>query len=150
MKRVFKPILRNLNKVSGSMMALLGFAGFSCENATDAYGSPYVEYAIKGRVLSEKESTPLEGIQVDLFQDEEIVYPYKTAYTDTNGEFALNALTTPNEKVTVISKDNGQTFVNDTSTVTFKKEDFKGSDGNWFFGKAEKELLILLEGKGNE
>lgn len=157
MDKAYHLLLSCTNKLLAGLLTLLGFSLASCEKwGACEYGSPYAEYEIKGKVMNEAGET-IPDIQViipDLNSKVDGQYLYgDTLKTNNGGEFnAKIGLTSFGEAVTfkVITKDidgekNGGLFEDKETEVAFKEEDLKGKSGNWYFGKAEKEVSITIK-----
>lgn len=145
------------NKVLAGILTLLGFSMVSC-NTEEEYGSPYAEYEIKGKVVNE-EGKAIPGIQVVLTETPSYTsssYAYcDTLQSGNKGEFNRNVgihSVGNDQKFELRAKDidgedNGGLFEEETTEVLFKKEDLKGASGNWYYGKATKEVTIVMKNK---
>lgn len=155
MNKAYHLCLAATNKLLAGLLTLMGFSMTSCNTEVE-YGSPYATYEIKGKVVDEA-GTAIPGIQVVIAEsvDEEYaLYAYRdTLKSNRNGEFEVKiGLPTFGDNTSFQIKtkdldgiDNGGKFEDITTEVSFKKEELKGGDGNWYQGKAEKDVTITLE-----
>lgn len=143
--------------LSGALV-LLGFG--SCSNASDdegggrlEYGTPTVDFQIKGKVTSE-EGDPLKGIQVIVRHawDNRPEGGADTLYTDAKGEFSGKELTVgaiAEQKAyfnDVDGEANGGAFKSDS--VALKNMDNKkvgDGNGHWYNGKYELSTTVKLK-----
>ncbi|MGN0091550.1 MAG: radical SAM-associated putative lipoprotein [Alistipes sp.] len=81
-----------VNRILAAMLVLLGFASCGKDN-TDIgdipveYGTPYVDYQIKGTV-TDNSSTPIKDIKVVVSYIPQTTKDDITVYTDANGRFS--------------------------------------------------------------
>ena len=144
-----------MKKILGCLLALLGFAG--CESITNGgeeYGSPYVEYSVKGEVTNGENA--LDNVEVKFF------HPYystmwKSVVTDKVGKYQVqerNSYIGPHDtlKLKVIVDDLSNKYQSDTANVMFLKSDFSGKKKNdyWFEGSAEKTVNFTLKKKDDK
>lgn len=152
MKKLREFFKKNYAAVVAAVLGLLGFSVASCDavitnEPTNEYGCPHADFVISGRVTATENSTAIEGIQVvsENYRD--------TVYTDENGVYHISDQSVfPPDSVSIIFTDidgesNGGEFSSKTETVRFQRSDFKGGDGSWYKGKAEKELNVELKKK---
>lgn len=147
MKKLSKTILKLINGILAVFLGLLGFS--SCEKMSpDMYGCPHADYIIKGKVLN-KTDKPIPGIEVcsPLYEGRA-----DTLYTDKNGEFTYRRESLPDKEIPLFFSDidgdaNGGNFAPDSTNVSFKGVKLEGGDGDWYEGKAEKEVTIKLKEK---
>lgn len=157
MNKAYHFYLSVTNKVLAGILTLLGFSMVSC-NTEEEYGSPYAEYEIKGKVVNE-EGKAIPGIQVVLIETPSNIHS-SYAFCDTlqsgsKGEFNKHIDILPvgyEQKFELRAKDidgedNGGLFEEETTELLFKKEDLKGASGNWYYGKATKEVTIVMKNK---
>lgn len=95
-----KRINQAMQGILSALLALLGFG--SCDKiGADEYGSPYLEYQVKGQVTDEK-GNPIEGIRV-MVENETYGFSVNhdglwkhafadTVYTDANGRFTSHEI----------------------------------------------------------
>lgn len=157
MNKAYHLCLAATNKLLAGLLTLMGFSMTSC-NTDVEYGSPYATYEIKGKVVDEA-GTAIPDIQVVIAEsvDEEYaLYAYRdTLKSNDKGTFDANiGLTSFGENTTFEIKTedidgelNGGQFEEKTTEIAFKREDLKGADGHWFYGKATKEVTIVLKNK---
>ncbi|WP_195373352.1 MULTISPECIES: radical SAM-associated putative lipoprotein [Parabacteroides] len=141
------------NRILAGLLTLLGFSVTSC-GGEDEYGCPYAEYEIKGKVVNDK-GAAIPNIQVVIpapFEANEYMWG-DTVTTNKSGEFDIKpAVTSFGEDITfkIKTKDidgeaNGGLFEDKETEIAFKKEDLKGANGNWYYGKATKEVTITMK-----
>lgn len=116
------------------MMAasMLGFAT-ACENkrTVDMYGTPYIDYRIKGKV-TDKDGNPIKGIQVSGDHN-------KPTATDSDGSYELNGRGWPQKTeltfTDIDGPENGGEFAEKLIEIKFTEADRtdKG-DKNWYSG----------------
>ena len=142
-----------VSKTYGRILAILmAWFGFSCNDSTDngdimpEYGVPSATFKAKGVVTSQTDNSPIEGIRAVLKTKQEYPYGIDTVYTDNKGtfnlkslnyEFAFNKLYV--ELSDVDGEENGS-FLDTEIEIDYSKEKFKGGDGHWYAGEAEKDL----------
>ena len=141
-----------MKKILGCLLALLGFAG--CESITNGgeeYGSPYVEYSVKGEVTDGQNS--IENVKVKLFYPfQDSLYVWKSEITDKDGKYQIQTSDVgPHETLTltIVADDLNNEYQSDTANVTFLKSDFSGKRkrDSWFEGSAEKTVNFTLKKK---
>ena len=128
----------------------LGILGITCSACVyTKYGCPYAEFEVKGKV-TDQAGQPLKDIRV-------VVNRYDTTKTDSLGQYyketqLMGAVTgmVPIEAVDMDGEANGGTFAPTTVYVNLTKKDFKDGDGDWYEGKAMKEVNFKLEKKETE
>ncbi len=135
------------------LLSLLGFVG--CDKTQeDMYGTPYADYAVKGRV-TDAAGTPIAGIEVKrpfgvadpsaVRTDAQGAYTFEAdgdilycapvlAFTDTDGPA------------------NGGDFATKEVEVVFTKENQTGAGtGNWMYGRFERTGVdVVLEEKAEK
>lgn len=142
-----------LSRILTATLGVLGFAG--CDgsgNNEDMYGSPIVEFQVKGMVLSPEEK-PLEGVQV-IVRRAWNNHPMEadTLYTNTQGEFESPEYRTvgiDQQKVyfnDVDGEANGGAFEADSVMLKdMKVEQRKKGDGAWYNGKFRYSVVQKLK-----
>ena len=139
-----------MKKILGCLLALLGFAGCeSITNSAEEYGSPYVEFSIKGEVTDGENA--LENVEVKLFHPH-FSTSRMSGMTDKDGKYQISARDIgPYDtlKLKLIPDDLNNKYECDTAYVTFLKSDFSGKKKNdyWFAGSAEKTVNFTLKKK---
>lgn len=157
MKKIYRPLLKGTN---WALVGLLGILGCSaCDEPVDEYGTPYAQYAIKGKVTDTK-GTPIPGIQVKAgtkndrqwMQENPADYPYRTV-SNAKGEYAINLATFGKEDFTVYAEDidgeaNGQ-FKTDSTLVEGNKMQMTGG-GHWDEGRGQVTVDFSLTESNEE
>lgn len=149
MKKTFNKICNFIKKKENRLLFLiLSLAGVitNCNddsnNVEPMYGAPNADFIINGKVKSSAAQQPINNIQLIMRND--------TAFTNENGEFIIKNNGSPQDtifKLTIKDIDgnaNG-TFQPQEVTVTFPANSFVGGDGNWYLGKVEKNIDLVLE-----
>ena len=142
-------ISRTYSKILAILMAWLGY---SCDilHPAKEYGTPTATFKAKGIVLSQENDVPIEGIRAVLKTDRGVAgYGIDTVYTDNKGvfnlisakdEFAHNKLYV---ELCDIDGDKNGSFTDKDVEADYSKETFKGGNGNWYRGEAEKDLGLV-------
>lgn len=156
MDKTYRFYLSISNKILAGLLTLLGLSTTSCGSECE-YGSPYATYDIKGKVVNEK-GTAIPDMQVIIpapdTDNEEDLFVYRdTLLTNSTGEFNKRLeVGSFGEDITfkiaiqdIDGEANGGLFEDTVTEVTFKKEDLKGGDGNWYAGNAKKDITITMK-----
>ncbi len=122
------------------LLSLLGFAGCD-ETQEEMYGTPYAEYAVKGRV-TDAAGTPVAGIEVRRSFG---VSDPAAVRTDAQGAYTFEAsgdvLYAP-PVLTFTDTDgpaNGGDFAEKEIEVVFTESDRTGQrEGSWMYGRFER------------
>ncbi len=147
-----------LKSVTAAVLGILGFA--SCEKALDIneeggmicmYGQPYADFKAVGTV-KDKSGKPLEGIRVAVRLTVPSSSEVKdTVYTDSKGEYILNAQTFNGpSSVRIVFEDidgaaNGGEFEKAEATPDVKQT--KKGDGSWNKGAFEARANVKMNKK---
>ena len=147
-----------LKSVTAAVLGILGFA--SCEKALDIneeggmicmYGQPYADFKAVGTV-KDKSGKPLEGIRVAVRLTVPSSSEVKdTVYTDSKGEYILNARTFNGpSSVRIVFEDidgaaNGGEFEKAEATPDVKQT--KKGDGSWNKGAFEARANVKMNKK---
>lgn len=151
MKKGKSFLLRGVNGLLGGLLAMLGFS--TCETE-DMYGSPHVDFTIKGTVLNEA-NDPLPDIQVRISPYALGVNRLDTLYTDEKGKFTCKNSCLGFEKFGEIpflfsdvdGEANKGTYESDSIAVSFDKDELKEGDKEWLVGTIEKNIVVKLKEK---
>ncbi len=136
-----KKIVRTVNCVLGAALALLGFS--ACDGTmADEYGTPTVDYQVKGTVTDEA-GNPIENIQVTLENETD------TMRTDANGQFQSPELRSISISPRIKFEDtdgsaNGLFVSTTTSLDEAEQTQLEKGDGNWYQGKFEVNIQQQL------
>ena len=151
MKNLSYIILKTFNSI---LIGLLTILGFSCSNEDDQniiiceYGSPYAHFYIKGKVTDEQ-NNPVSNAQI-LVKSPDTNHEWlqcDTLYTNQQGAFELKKSDFPVSKyrfITSAEEGKERLLANDTTLVSFSREDFKDGE-RWFEGNVEKDIKITLK-----
>lgn len=130
----------------------MAWLGYSCDilQPKVEYGTPSATFKAKGIVISQENEIPIEGIRAVLKTDRGVAgYGIDTVFTDNKGifnlkskksEFAYNKLYV---ELCDIDGDKNGSFTDKDVEADYSKEKFKGGDGHWYRGEAEKDLGIV-------
>jgi putative lipoprotein (rSAM/lipoprotein system) len=148
-----KKLLRGGNKIIAFFMAMLGFTS-SCKDSymADMYGSPYADYIVKGKVVSEKDNSSIKGIQIRVSASIG-GYTTQTAalLSDKNGNYSVlysdYNITQVNLSFNDVDGAENGSFQSVDTLMTFSKSDLTGKDSNYYMGSSEKVLNIKLKPK---
>lgn len=145
-----KHILKSSNRIYGYIIGLLGFSMGcqACGQHADMYGQPHADYKISGRV-TDASNNPIKGIEITV---KDVYYDEAKPQTDASGNYSIEFSEFPNQTIEILYKDidgaeNGGAFADQTEKIPFQSEDFTGGSGNWYDGKAEKVVNVVLEEK---
>lgn len=136
---------------------LLGFT--ACGEGSVEYGTPVMDYQVKGRVTAE-DGKPLEGIQVVIkdegyhaYQKEDgsTVMGNDTVYTDADGQFVSHQASAGWVDLAkavfndVDGEAHGGTFKSDSVRVAdMESKQVQKGDGGWYGGKYEYSTEMKL------
>lgn len=151
MKKAYLTFLKGINGILVAILGLLGIQMTGCFPIV-AYGSPYADYVIKGKVTNTS-GTGITGIEVKAatqydkeYMDEE-EYPYKSL-TNTEGEYRFTLKTSGPVDFTVYANDidgemNG---LYQSDSIFIEKDDIKlhGSKG-WYEGGGKATVNFKLK-----
>lgn len=138
--------IKFLKKYS-ALIAVVGlFSSSSCSMVQPVeYGTPSARYVVDGKVTDNSTGKPIENIRVSMGGD--------TAFTKADGSYGIvRDVTFPKDTSFTLKfedtdgSDNGQ-YANLDTVVKFKKSEFKGSDGKWYYGENHKNIDIKLNKK---
>lgn len=139
--------IKFLKKYSALIAVVVGlFSSSSCCMVQPVeYGTPSARYVVDGKVTDNGTGKPIENIRVSMGGD--------TAFTKADGSYGIvRDVTSPKDtSFTLKFEDmdgsaNGQ-YANLDTVVKFKKSEFKGSDGKWYYGENHKNIDIKLNKK---
>lgn len=149
-------------KLVGQLLSwLLLLLGFSACEEREEYGTPTVDYQVKGKVTTAS-GEAVKGIQVVVkdqhgtFKQKEqwMYYHNDTIYTDANGEFIsreASSFSLSDQKVCFYDVDgelNGGTFESDSVGLKeMAQKRIKKGSGNWYGGKYELGCEVKLNKK---
>ena len=144
MKSKFRSIY---SKILSACLVLLGFSACDIINTGCEYGVPSANYKVSGIVVSsDDEKKPIENIRVVMVEYYEREFLYgDTVFTDSGGKFEIkrdDGYTYNQFKIKiqdVDGEDNGL-FEDVEQVIEFKNSDYKGGDGSWYRGEAQKDM----------
>ena len=139
-----------MKKILGCLLALLGFAG--CESITtggEEYGSPYVEFSVKGEVTNGENA--LDNVEVKMLTPF-LGEVWQSKITEKDGKYSFPQNRFPaydTVQIPIVADDLNNKYESDTSFVTFVRSDYSGKKKNddWFCGSAEKTVNFTLKKK---
>lgn len=136
----------------GWALGILGMsaATTSCINIfRDMYGTPTMDYEIKGRVIDAQDGKPVEGLEVSKAFDE---WSVQAVLTDGDGRFDVSGQAFPYDTLTLkvvdIDGEKGGLYETQKSIVNLKQTE-KGS-GSWYHGKYEADNVEIKVKKASE
>lgn len=113
------------------------------------YGSPFIEFKLKGKVVSSHNETPVKGIAVTYTNEKTNIESKDTVWTAADGGFEYNGADFPTESVILKFTDvDGISNVDEfrTKEVQVKLSKEQDGEGNWNMGVyTADDLLIKLE-----
>ena len=151
-----KRFLKWYDHVFSAMMVILGFS--SCDKVIDSpaeYGSPNMEYQLKGTVTDEESGKPIRGIQarrvwIGVEEGRAVVHPVDSVTTDDAGVFVFPLEHAPaymgsdyGENMALVTEDvdgedNGGHYESDTVMVNkLEMKKVGEGDGKWYKGRYE-------------
>ena len=122
-------------------------AAISCDNNIEVapmygvpvveYGSPFMEYRIKGQVVSSNSGDPIKGIAVTYINEATKQESKDTVWTTSNGEFECHGTDFPTESIILKFTDvdgveNIAEF--DSKSVRMALKKVEDGDGRWNMG----------------
>ena len=145
-----------ISRTYGKILAvLMAWLGYSCNifNPAEEYGTPSATFKAKGTVISQENDVPIEGIRAVLKvpwdSTNEHFYGIDTVYTDSKGTFYLKsqkhefAYKKLYVELTDVDDEKNGSFTDMDVVADYSDEKFKGGNGNWYRGEAEKDLGII-------
>jgi putative lipoprotein (rSAM/lipoprotein system) len=146
-------LLQGGNRIIAFFLTLLGFT-YSCKDSymADMYGSPYAEYIVNGKVVSERDNSSIKGIQIRISSSHgKNTSNTEALSSDTNGNYSVMYTEYGIDQINLSFEDvdgpeNGS-FQSVDTLMTFSKSDLSGKVGSWFMGSSEKILNIKLKQK---
>lgn len=159
MKNLQKNWIKVYNYFLVAILGLLGFSGCDkVEEFAPEYGMPHAKYELKGKVINSRKGL-LSDMQVVVGEIEnrellKYVYYRDTLYTDSKGEFFYkDDYAWPGSKLrakfTGIQK-NGEISIYKPDSIDVDMGELTGASGNWYEGKASKEVTINVKEKEQE
>ena len=158
MKKLNRSILRKINYCIGLILPLFGVAcnvlvpeygvPEPLDPFEDAYGVPYAEFQISGRVENSQKQA-IKGIEVSIKQTNN---PYKQTplakdTTDADGSFEFSFTEFPVNELLITTLDIDSTengsYRRDSVLITPEFKDVPGS--NWHHTTEVKDIVITLE-----
>ena len=135
-----------------ALLGLLGFASCGC-SALDMYGTPTVDFTIKGKV-TDAEGNPIKDIAVSLETDSGTVMQSTTTAAD--GTFTTTKTGTDNwlfyDSVLIFTDTDGEANGGDFATYEVETDNLpktkvKEGDGAWYQGEYEFTADVKLTKK---
>lgn len=153
-----------VDRLTKAAMAMLGFSGTavlsSCENNMVAmYGTPTVEYTVKGTVRN-MDGKPVSGIRAVIVNEDAYEAPRDTVYTDKDGKyesrlyesFGFGADDLDKASVIFEDADGDENGRYETKEVGFGSFEFRQveEESGFFNGRFEVTGNVTLEEKKDE
>jgi len=146
-------LLQGGNRIIAFFLAILGFAS-SCRDSfmADMYGSPYADYIVKGKIVSEKDNSSIKGIQISVSASLGAnTSSTEALFSDANGNYSVMykeyGITQINLRFSDADGVENGSYQSVDTLMTFSKSDLTGKVSNYFMGSSEKVLNIKLKPK---
>ena len=147
MAKIKKSFFRKYNYLLSLLLSFWGIQ--SCIhpiNTSCEYGTPSADYEIIGIVKDSETGNAIKNI--------EVATDYRNANTDSLGNYKLLINDFPDNKIYLVTfkdidGDTNGSYQDKDTLVDFKESDLGGggADGDWYKGKAQKEITIKLNKK---
>ncbi len=128
--------------------------GFSCDivgGGYDEYGCPTADFVVNGNVKSSETDKPIENIKVVVRSNDTLDYKLDSIHTNANGFFKFSPYNFPYKTASyrfiftdIDGAENGLFKKLDT-VIRFEDIEYTGGDGNWYEGRAERNIDIELQ-----
>lgn len=131
-----------------AILSLLGFATACKEEMVEMYGTPRVDFRVRGKV-TDPQGRPIPGIAVNTPYDE------TKALSDAEGRYDLSGHMVSSETELIFTDtdgpENGGTFVEKTLPVRFTEADRTGAGDGWYRGSFSRtDENVTLEREESE
>ncbi|MDR0561027.1 MAG: radical SAM-associated putative lipoprotein [Prevotellaceae bacterium] len=145
-----------INRTLAGLVTLLGFSNCDRIESPVEYGSPHVDYTVKGKVTDKFTGNPVEGIRVGyspVRNSDTASWGYMSkifTLTDANGEFKItesndfNPSTVPVYVEDIDGEANGS-YTSDTLSIDFKNAPQTGKPAGWYKGEYTATVHVELE-----
>ena len=155
MKNLNHIFLKKFNAVFVALLALFGFSACILNEPKSMYGTPQVDFVVKGTVVDKTNNQPIEGIKVKLFKGwfTDIYgnnqYVYHAENTDENGVFKIRGtgVGLPQPRVRFVDIDGDENGLFEDKTVEFDWKDAEQTrppSGFWNSGELTKTINARL------
>ena len=160
MKKINRSFLKKFNAILVALLAVFGFA--RCERVQPLeYGTPQVDFVVKGTVVDKTNNQPIEGIKVKLFKGwftdiyGDNQYVYHAENTDENGAFKIRGsdVDLPQPRVRFVDIDGDENGLFEDKTVEFDWKDAEQTrppSGFWNSGEFTKVINAGLTPREEE
>jgi putative lipoprotein (rSAM/lipoprotein system) len=141
MKALRFKALTAYNRLIAYLMGLLGFAS-ACIPEPVEYGMPQATFRLKGTVQSNGTELYIPGIKVIMGDD--------TTITNNQGYFEASQIEMPDDQTFIVQfldidgANNGR-FADIDTTINFIDPVFIDSDGKWYKGETERDIIIKMD-----
>lgn len=128
------------------LTAILAFMGIAACASEELYGCPSADYKFNGTVKDQK-GMRLNNIHVELkaVYNEKETHFLNDVNTDKYGDYLFDLTNQGSySKFRIICSDPDSVYVADSTTFSVE---YKGGDGDWYDGKAEKTVDFVLKKK---
>lgn len=119
------------------LSVLLGIMGIAACTSAELYGCPNADYKFNGNVKNQ-DGENLEKMNISVKDY------YKTTQTDAEGNYNMEFNSLLGTPITIYCSDPNEEYKPDS--LVFYVE-YKGGDGDWYQGKAEKTVNFVLKKK---
>ena len=142
-----------MSRACAFAMAVLGIT--SCADSTNGddpticmYGTPTGSFEIKGAVTAESNDAPVGDAVIVLKSSPNGVQLIPQAETDTKGEYRLDGIGFPAEKVRVVCTPTAESgLAADSADVELKYLKDGKTESVWYMGRAESTVNFKLKAK---
>ncbi|MFT4221708.1 radical SAM-associated putative lipoprotein [Dysgonomonas sp.] len=135
------------SKIISFLLVLLGFSSCSLIDPKDEYGVPSAKFKVKGQVVDAETENSIGNIKAALGLPSEQdgvkgVYYIDSVYTGKDGKFEVDIRDYPDIRKLVLKIEDSEKEIFETrvDTIDFTGSNFSGGSGNWYEGKAVKDL----------
>lgn len=145
-----------MSRACAFAMTVLGITSCADSTAPDdpmicMYGTPTGSFEIKGAVTAEGSDAPVGDAVITLKSSQEGLLLLPPAETDTKGEYRLEGIGFPAEKVRVVCTPPEESGLDADSTdveLKFIKDD--KTESVWYLGNAKSTVNFKLKAKKTE
>ena len=148
--KINRAFIKGTNWALAGLISMLGFTGCNREPLLE-YGTPNVDYTVKGTVVNKATGKPIEGIRVGYSPEAQFgtmygvmptPYQFKNyVITDAKGAFKLTENVFPDQNLTIpvyvedIDGEQNGLYKADTLQVDFSKAERTKKASHWYEGE---------------
>ena len=155
--KINRKFIKGTNWALAGLLGLLGFSNCVIVDTRVEYGSPSVDYKVKGLVANKADGKPIEGIQVSLrYPKPDDTFPVlnsDSVITNAKGEFEIignyyNCMESSYKIMPVyvddIDGEKNGLFQSDTLQVNFQNAEQTKKSNGWYDGEFTVTVNIEL------